>query len=74
MLHDIQYRAPLVRDERLALQGAGQEFYRLLDFIEAALAEPLLIQRVAPEEVLPQSLGGPDSEPGALLGLHAVAN
>ena len=48
--------------------------YRLLDLIETAFAEARLVQRVSPKEVLPQGLGGPDSESSTLLGLHAVAD
>jgi hypothetical protein len=61
-------------DERMIFQCIRQQLYCVLDFTETALAEPLFVQRVPTQKMLPQGLCGPNSELSALLGLNSIAN
>src|SRR5664280_3867677 len=71
---DVYKRQPLVGDQSVGGERAGQQPDRLLDLTQPTLTQSPLVQRKAPQKVISQRLGRPDAKLRAALRVDAVAN
>jgi hypothetical protein len=70
----IEHGLPLVRDQGMRGQSAGQEPHRLLDLPQPPLGQPAFVEGVSAQQVVAQGARGPDPELGAALRVDPVAD
>jgi hypothetical protein len=74
VVHDLEHRPALVRDQLMGDERPCEQAHRLLEIAQAVLPEPSLVQREAAQQVSAQRARGPDAELRAAPGVDAVAD